>query len=406
MKHESLLLAVFLLICGWAQATTQVRDKLYWNGIEYHTIPLVQIEKYFSQEEVNKLNKLGENWTTTVNYRAYQFIFEIDNDSLFLKAIVNDEEENITESILGTQERRMMDNFSDTLFLGYGESMYDPAFWTMIYESEITVVFKNGVVQWLKDNKNKSKKSHYYFDNLMVINMLYSNIRWSSLDKETLQKKPEVILRIENDSIAKIENLSIIKSSGFAEFDEEAVRVIKTIPNLSVSFVKGKYIHHSYQVPIIFDIERVQELGVKIEMEAPKSQHSGINNQLNQMLLESIKDYVQQYNEFAERVNYSTIQYVCADGLPRDFPYDSLSMGYFFQSRLEGIPKKEQKHFNDAVRIWYTLEDNEIDISINNIRVRRPRKHRVIMEVSPEGTKHYRYQYSCETNEWKLIQEE
>ena len=224
MKHKSLLLAVFLLICGWAQATTQVRDKLYWNGIEYHTIPLVQIEKYFSQEEVNKLNKLGENWTTTVNYRAYQFIFEIDNDSLFLKAIVNDEEEDITESILGTQERRMMDNFSDTLFLGYGESVYEPAFWTLVYESEITVVFKNGVVQWFKDNKNKSIESRYYLDNLAVIKMLYSNIRWSSLDKETLQKKPEVILRIENDSVDKIENLSIIKSSGFAEFDEEVYR--------------------------------------------------------------------------------------------------------------------------------------------------------------------------------------
>jgi len=406
MKHKSFLLAVFLLICSWTQATTQVRDKLYWNGIEYHTIPLVQIEKYFSQEEVNKLNKLGENWTKTSNYRAYRFVFEIVHDSLFLNSIVNDKDEDIMESVLGTQERRMMDSFSDTLFLGYGESVYEPAFWTMIYESEITVVFKNGVVQWLKDNKNKGKKSRYYFDNLMVIKMLYSNIRWSSLDKETLQKKPEVILRIENDSVDRIEHLSIIRSSGFAEFDEEAVRVIKTIPNLSVSFVKGKYIHHCYQVPIIFDIERAQKLGVNIEMEAPKSQHSGINNQLNQMLLESIKDYVQQYNDFAERVNYSTIQYVCADGLPRDFPYDSLSMGYFYQYRLEGIPKKEQKHFNEAVRIWYTLEDNVIDISINNIRVRRPRKHRVIMEVSPEGTQHYRYRYSCETNEWKLIKEE
>lgn len=272
MKHKSFLLSVFLLICGLAQATPQLRDILYWNGIEYHTIPLVQIEKYFSQEEVNKLNKLGENWTITANYRSYRFVFEIDHDSLFLNSIVNDEDENIMESVLGTQERRMMENFSDTLFLGYGESMYEPAFWTMVYESEITVVFKNGVVQWYKDNKNKSKESRNSLDNIAVIKRLYSNIRWSSLDKETLLKKPRVILSIENDSIDKIEKLTILKSSGYPEFDEEAVRVVNTTASLGVSFVKGKYIHHDYQVPIIFNIEKAQELGVKIETNESDSQ--------------------------------------------------------------------------------------------------------------------------------------
>lgn len=136
---------------------------------------------------------------------------------------------------------------------------------------------------------------------------------------------------------------------------------------------------------------------------AQAQQHT---NQLNQMLLESIKDYVQEYNTFAEKINYSTIQYVCADGLPRYFPYDSLSMGYFYLDRLEGLPKKDQKHFNHAVRIWYTLEDNVIDIYLNNIYVRRPRKRKVLIEVDPDGTKLYRYKYFCETNEWKLIKEE
>lgn len=399
MKHKSLLLAVFLLICGWAQATTQVRDKLYWNGIEYHTIPLVQIEKYFSQEEVNKLNKLGENWTTTVNYRAYQFIFEIDNDSLFLKAIVNDEEEDITESILGTQERRMMDNFSDTLFLGYGESVYEPAFWTLVYESEITVVFKNGVVQWYKDNKNKSRYSQYDHNDLLFSEYIYCNTRWNELDSKTLQEKPVVHLRYDIDTLGKIGMIKVLKSSGHAAFDKEAIRVIQSIPGFSVSFVKGKYIPHSFTLSYIFDLEKAKKNG-------SYSKQKRHTNQLNQMLLESIKDYVQQYNDFAEKNNYSTIQYVCADGLPKDFPFDSLSIGNFSLYRLAGIPKREQRHFSKAVRIWYTLEDNVIDIYINNIDVRRPRKRRVSIEVDPEGTKLYRYKYSCETNEWKLIKEE
>ena len=262
MKHKSFLLAVFLLICGLAQATTQARDLLYWDGVEYHTIP-IQIEKYFSQNEANNLRELGKNWTLTSNYRAYQFVFEIVNDSLFLNSIVNDEDENIMESVLGTQERRMMENFSDTLFLGYGESMYEPAFWTMVYESEITVVFKNGVVQWFKDNKNKSNNSPYSPLDIPYFKKLYSSIHWSSLDKETLQKKPVVVLRIENDSINIAEKVSILRSSGLAEFDEEAVRVIKALP-LPVSFVKGKYIHHIFQVPIIFDTEKAKKLSTYI----------------------------------------------------------------------------------------------------------------------------------------------
>ena len=403
MKHKSLLLAVFLLICGWAQATTQVRDKLYWNGIEYHTIPLVQIEKYFSQEEVNKLNKLGENWTTTVNYRAYQFIFEIDNDSLFLKAIVNDEEENITESILGTQERRMMETFSDTLFLGYGESVYEPAFWTLVYESEITVVFKNGVVQWFKDNKNKSIESRYYLDNLAVIKMLYSNIRWSSLDKETLQKKPEVILRIENDSVDKIENLSIIKSSGFAEFDEEAVRVVKFIPSLGVSFVKGKYIHHSYQVPIIFDIERAQKLGVKIDTtkKAPE-------NQLIGMLEECIIKSKNEYYSLKQRKSHQLL--LCRDGLPDKYLEQNKS---FYQNiGLETITwyntrkyEEELKEGIDVIEVHYYLKGSTIEVHVHFITATQE-GNEISLAYWFESVNKYVYEYSCETNEWKLIQEE
>lgn len=403
MKHESLLLAVFLLICGWAQATTQVRDKLYWNGIEYHTIPLVQIEKYFSQEEVNKLNKLGENWTTTVNYRAYQFIFEIDNDSLFLKAIVNDEEENITESFLGTQERRMMETFSDTLFLGYGESVYEPTFWTLVYESEITVVFKNGVVQWFKDNKNKSIESRYYLDNLAVIKMLYSNIRWSSLDKETLQKKPEVILRIENDSVDKIENLSIIKSSGFAEFDEEAVRVVKFIPSLGVSFVKGKYIHHSYQVPIIFDIERAQKLGVKIDTtkKAPE-------NQLLGMLEECIIKSKNEYYSLKQLKSHQLL--LCRDGLPDKYLEQNKS---FYQNiGLETITwyntrkyEDELKEGIDVIEVHYYLKGSTIEVYVHFITATQE-GNEISLAFWFESVNKYVYEYSCETNEWKLIQEE
>lgn len=402
MKHKTLLLFFFLLIWSFAQATTQVRDLLYWKGVKYYTIP-IQIEKHFSKIEVNNLEKLGENWTSTANYRAYRFIFEIENDSLFLKAIVNDEEENITESILGSQERRMMDNFSDTLFLGYGESVYDPAFWTLVYESEITVAFKNGVVQWFKDNRNKSVESRY-FDNRAVIKKLYSNIRWSSLDKETLQKKPRVVLGIENDSLDKIEKLTILRSSGFPEFDEEAVRVIQTIPCLGVSFVKGKYIHHSYQVPIVFDADEAQEMGINIESRSNNHHEDRLSQILEECIIKSKNEYDSWNNK------KSRLLLLCCDGLP--VTYLEQNESFYKNIGLETFSwynnrefEEERKEGIDVIEVHYYLEGNTIVVYVN-FSTATQEGNEILQAYWFEDVNKYVYEYSCETNEWKLIKEE
>ena len=135
----------------------------------------------------------------------------------------------------------------------------------------------------------------------------------------------------------------------------------------------------------------------------------GINssNQLNQMLLESIKNYIQWSNALVERTNLDPIRLICTDGLPADFPYDSLPINYFSRQWMEGNPasvKRELKHFTKAIRIWYTLKNDVVDISIQDIRIRRPRKRKVEMAVSHE-CEHYRYKFSCETSEWRLVKD-
>ena len=131
------------------------------------------------------------------------------------------------------------------------------------------------------------------------------------------------------------------------------------------------------------------------------------SNQLNQMLLESIKNYIQWSNALVERANIDPVRFICTDGLPADFPYDSLPIDYFSRQWMEGNPasvKRELKHFTNAIRIWYTLKNDVVDICIQDISIRRPRKHKVEMAVSPE-CEHYRYKFSCETNEWRLIKD-
>lgn len=169
---------------------------------------------------------------------------------------------------------------------------------------------------------------------------------------------------------------------------------------------------------LICGITQAQETGTQIKSDQPEitltsndleSLKPNINssNQLNQMLLESIKDYIEWSNALVERTNLDPIRLICTDGLPADFPYDSLSIDYFSRKWLEGNSasvKRELKHFTNAIRIWYTLKNDVVDISIQDIRIRRPRKCKAEIEVSPE-CKHYRYNFSCETSEWRLIKD-
>ena len=182
MKKSTVVLFI-LLIQNTLLATPQARDVLYWNENKYFIIPTIDIEKRLNAYELNNLNMAKTAAPPTSNYRGYSLEFEIYNDTLYLNAIKDTDNSDLSEFVFGNPSPKPMLGFSDTLFLGYGNFYYDPAWWTMVSESEITVVFKNGVVQWYKDNKNKSKDSPYLPLDIPYFKKLYSNIHWSSMDK-------------------------------------------------------------------------------------------------------------------------------------------------------------------------------------------------------------------------------
>jgi len=399
-----IIMALFAIVT--ARATPQARDVLYWNGNKYSINSFIDIEKRMNTYELNNLNAAKTATPPTSNYRGYSLEFEIFNDTLYLIAIKDSYKTDLTGAIIGNLSKKPMLDFSDTLFLGYGESFYDPAWLTMVNESEITVIFKNGVVQWYKDNKSKSKSSPYYPFDIPYIKKCYSNIHWSCLDKETLQKKPAVVLRIENDSINIAEKVSILRSSGFAEFDEEAVRVIKTIP-LPVSFVKGKYLHHNYQVPIIFDTEKAKKLGVYNET---AKTNDIFEDQLVLMLQDCIKESKTKYESSYKKTtrNYNLV--LCYDGLPSPF----ISNNELFYKGVEmdvfswNDPKKyknELKHGLDIMEVYHTLEGNTICIYVSIVTAKKEGK-RITADYWFEDVDKYVYEYSCETNEWSLIKKE
>lgn len=133
-------------------------------------------------------------------------------------------------------------------------------------------------------------------------------------------------------------------------------------------------------------------------------------NQLNTFLLESILDYNHDYNQFLNKTQRKdTIEYLCVDcidGLPYDFPYDSLYLKTLSISSIENNPKttkKALKRFVETMRVSYSLENNVIDIVISKCRIKRMRKGRMQMEVDGESASHYYYEYNCETSNWERV---
>lgn len=257
MKRLYLLLILLVVAFKLSFSTPQVRDVLYWNGMTYYIYPFIEVEKRFSNAQLNNLNKKVKEQIVSSNWRGYYYEFEIRGDSLFLISIKDNHETDLTSYVFGSNNRVMMDDFSDTLYLGYGKSFYDEEFPTMIYESEKTVVFKNGIASWHVDHRNKSKHAELPHNIMKWDECIYSSIRWDALDQNILAEKPTVYVEYSTDTLGKVCNVMLLKSSGYPDFDKEAMRVVTVLPDFSVHFVCGKYLNHKYRQPIIFDKSRM-----------------------------------------------------------------------------------------------------------------------------------------------------
>lgn len=78
------------------------------------------------------------------------------------------------------------------------------------------------------------------------------------------------------------------------------------------------------------------------------------DNTLNSLIVKSVIDYTNSYNELAKRIHYDTIQFLCIDGLPKDIAFDSIPLGVFSLQWMEGNPinvKKKFRHFTTAIRV-------------------------------------------------------
>jgi hypothetical protein len=135
------------------------------------------------------------------------------------------------------------------------------------------------------------------------------------------------------------------------------------------------------------------------------------NNQLDEMIISSINSYITWKNSFVKRginVRDTCHYYVCKDGLPADFLYESMQNVTFLSlHNCNGLSKSLQKELKkgiDVCFVWLKLTDRQLVISIGGRSVKLIKKNNLGISIGDWSI--FTYEYSCEKQKWLLANTE
>jgi hypothetical protein len=135
---------------------------------------------------------------------------------------------------------------------------------------------------------------------------------------------------------------------------------------------------------------------------------AGKGSQLDCMIIASLNSYVEHIHERMERGviprERTCRHYVCMDGLPDSFPYDSLQYAvYFSKKNMKGYTRSFEREIKKGFQALFAglkLTDNRIVIKIRYDHVRLTDKNYFAIGISDWGV--FTYEYDCDVQEWEL----
>ena len=241
-------------------ATAQYGDILIYKG---DTLILFSnpLEQYFESKGKRAINHYELSWTSTACYRGYRATWEIVNDSLYLirvqKACYSKEPQyfNLTKEF--GADKAFANWFSGKALAPKGKLIhYVHSGYDSFYETEIMLTFKDGILTGQVEYDNsKSYKSVFAENRDSLQNFIYRNINWSiipDLNDESIK----VLISIQSGESVKADSITIFRGSDSKVLNEEAVRVIKMLPEWNVYYRKGEVYRMKWIVPLIFNEEK------------------------------------------------------------------------------------------------------------------------------------------------------
>lgn len=236
-------------------ATDQIPDFLIYKGdtLPIHVNPL---ESYFEDRcrPDSIFEKYGDN--STASLRGYTGYWELRNDSLFLIEL-RGMSEKIKLSLIFSDRKTDTKIFADwvdfSILNSYGELIYAqyPSF-ASIYEYEREFFFSKGILtKIIKYNNQKSHKSKFADNPELLNKYLKENINYLNIPNLAYEKA-HVFVRISKvTEDGKIDSVEVVKSFD-STLNNEAIRVVKSIPDWDVFYTKGQQIQIRYYIKVTF----------------------------------------------------------------------------------------------------------------------------------------------------------
>lgn len=242
-------------------ATGQIPDRLIYNNdtLSIFANPLEQLPNVDSLR-AKLFNDNKEHWNTAC-WRGYQAEWTIIDNQLYLTAIYscNYNEDNIKSDLkqhFGEKfiKGKVKANWVTAKILSpQGKELYYVhSGYESLYEKEVVFEIVNGQLKGTTTYDNSKSRISIYSQDTSLQKFIYSNIQWEKLPKQ--DKPVRVFVQFSGNEQGVIDSVKLMK--GFNEtFDNEALRVVKSIPEWDVFYRRGQYERRAWTLPIIFSEE-------------------------------------------------------------------------------------------------------------------------------------------------------
>ncbi|MCC9166092.1 energy transducer TonB family protein [Pontibacter harenae] len=268
---KTLVTILFALVLPFAaSATAQVGDRIIWKGdtLMLYSNPLELRQDIGSLRPVLFANR--EAGMSTGCWRGYVAEWKIIDDELFLTNIYscNYHEDKVKADLQKVFGPEYVNGkvkatwVTGELLIPKGKLIhYVHSGYGSFYEKELVLTFKNGQLTDQQEYDNsRSHKSVYSQNEDSLQSFIYSNINWAKL---LMQKSDDVrvIVSFQTGDKPQPSNLKIVRKSANEAFNQEALRVVKMLPDWDVYYRRGEVVSVPWIMPIIFSAENKAKYG-------------------------------------------------------------------------------------------------------------------------------------------------
>lgn len=240
-----------------AWGTAQVSDYLIYKGdtLKIYANPL---ESYFDSTLRPRPDSVFDKYgyKSTGCWRGYIGYWEIKNDSLFLLELHGDSCK-IDLSLIFKDRQTDKKIFADwvnfSILNPYGDLVYYVHMgYESIYEYERKFIFSQGILtDIIQYDNSKSKRSKFTGDSDLLKNYIQDNIDYSNISNEPYEKAKVYVQIYSVTGEGKIDSVKVMRGWD-KERDNEAISVVKSIPEWDIIFSQGQQIQIPWIIPVIF----------------------------------------------------------------------------------------------------------------------------------------------------------